>query len=483
MHKYITDRLYIMDVKSLSCNIVVIGAGIAGIEAIKELSKYDDNFIIIEEGPLGSTLQRYGDIPSNILMGSALKLKSLVDIEKYGIKLNGLYSFDTSNVMNSLRAIRAKATNEVLAYLYHIDENKRIIGKAKFIDNNKVMVNDNIEIEFKSAIIATGAKSYIPYELSSLGDILTIKDIYNLDDIPKSLAVFGTSLQGLVIGQALSYLGTKVVVFADDNIWNITDNIVSNTARDILQKNIHFEVNSTITQIQKEENGYGIYYLDNNKYENYIFTADILSSAVPVANIEGLNIKNISLALDEYGFIEVNQETMQTNLPHIFAIGDVVNRFYSNTKSINDARIAAFNAAHYPYIKKKEQSYVRLDILNSDPPMAVVGLSFEQMKQRSRNGHSFTVSDGRMADGIYRARHEDGGVLRLYTDDKDALILGAEICGYGADQIAKFLAQIIANKKTIFDLEQYDFYIPSYEEVIAKAVGLGIKTVKRKGKY
>lgn len=472
-----------MDVKSLSCNIVIIGAGIAGIEAIKEISKYDDNFIIIEEGPLGSTLQRCGDIPANILMSSALKLKNLFDIDKYGIKFNGFYSFDTSNVMNSLRAIRAKATNEVLAYLYSIDENKRIIGKAKFINKNKIMVNDNIEIEFNSAIIATGAKSYIPYELSSLGDILTISDIYNLDDIPKSLAVFGTSLQGLVIGQALSYLGTKVIVFADNNIWNITDNMIAVTARDILQKNIHFELNSIITQIQKEEKGYGIYYLDSNKYENYIFIEDILSSAIPVANIEKLNLKSIALELDEYGFIAVDQKTMQTSLPHIFAVGDVVNRFYSNIKSINDAKIAAFNAAHYPYVKVNEHQNVRLDILNSDPPMAVVGLSFEQMKQRARNGHTFTVSDARMADGIYRARREDGGVLRLYTDDNNALILGAEVCGYGAEQIAQFLAQIIANKKTIFDLKDYNFHIPSYEEVIAKAVSLGIKTIKRKGKY
>lgn len=469
-----------MTIKNLSCNTVIIGAGSAGVAAFQEYLKYDDNFIVVETGPLGTTLQRSGDIPANTLMSAALQVNSLSTLYKYGINLQGSHSFDTTQVMNSLRAIRAKGTNEVLSYLYRLEESKRIIGRARFINQNEIIVDDHIHIDFKCAIIATGAVPLVPYELAIKGNVLTLPDIYELDDVPKSLAVFGCQNQGLVVGQALSYLGTKVIVFADENIWQITDNIVLNTARDVFQKNFNLEVNAKITEIDPDEKGFGIYYLDCNDYENYIHVEHILSSSASIAKTDGLNLKALNISINNNGVIEVNNRTLQSSVGNIFAIGDVANAFHSTSKAINDAKVAAYNASHYPYVKSKNINEIRLNILNSDPPLAVVGLSFNQMKERARYGKPFIASEGRMSDGIYRARHKDGGIIRLYTDEDTTLVLGAEICGYGADHIAQFLAQAIVSQKTIFDLENFVFYKPSYEEVIAKAVASTIKALKRK---
>lgn len=182
-----------MDVRKVECQTLVIGAGTAGIEAYKSAVKDGLDCVIVDSGPLGTTAQRSGELPVSLLMSAGQSLHAIENLEDCGITFPSKVQADTSNVMVSLRAVRARATSEVLSFMYRIPENKRIRGKAKFIDAHTVVVDDCIEISFNTAVIATGSSPLVTYEQSRLKNILTTNEFFELEKLPKSVAVFGSS--------------------------------------------------------------------------------------------------------------------------------------------------------------------------------------------------------------------------------------------------------------------------------------------------
>ena len=167
-----------MDARKISCDCLIVGAGSAGIEAYKAAKQNGAQCILVESGPLGTTAHRTGDIPSCLLFAAGKAAHTNADAEKFGLKFKNKASFDKSNVLNSLRAARAQSTTEVLSFLYKIPDHERIIGKAGFIDAHHVHVGENLIIEFKTAVIATGSTPVIPYELGKLGGILTTDEFF-----------------------------------------------------------------------------------------------------------------------------------------------------------------------------------------------------------------------------------------------------------------------------------------------------------------
>ena len=223
-----------MDVRKVECQTLVIGAGTAGIEAYKSAVKYGLDCVIVDSGPLGTTAQRSGELPVSLLMSAGQSLHAIENLEDCGITFPSKVQADTSNVMVSLRAVRARATSEVLSFMYRIPENKRIRGKAKFIDAHTVVVDDCIEISFNTAVIATGSSPLVTYEQSRLKNILTTNEFFELEKLPKSVAVFGSSKIGLELGQALAYLGVDVAVFGQRKLWALTDDSILTVAHQML---------------------------------------------------------------------------------------------------------------------------------------------------------------------------------------------------------------------------------------------------------
>ena len=107
-----------MDIKKLSCHTVVIGAGTAGIEAYKHATLGGKSCIIVDTGPLGTTAQRSGELPISLLMSAGKAMHAYDDLSKCGVTFSSKLVYDTSNVLSSLRSVRARATAEVLAFMY-----------------------------------------------------------------------------------------------------------------------------------------------------------------------------------------------------------------------------------------------------------------------------------------------------------------------------------------------------------------------------
>lgn len=467
-----------MGVKELSCQVLVIGAGSAGIEAYKNAVTQGKDCIIVDTGPLGTTAQRSGELPVSLLMQAGLSLNAMNNLQDLGIVLPAKVSADTSNVLSSMRAVRARATAEVLSFMYKIPESKRIRGLATFIDPHCVKVDEHTQITFETAVIATGSSPLVTYEQSKLKNILTTNEFFELEKLPKSVAIFGSSKIALELGQALSYLDVEVAVFGQRKLWSLTDDSVLTVAHQLLSSKFNLLVDTYITSMEDEidEEGYAIYYIDDRSYENYLHMQSVIAATDRIPNINGMNLPTIGIKLSRTGCILNDPLTQQTSVPHIFAAGDVCHDHQLSSIAISEGKVAGLNAATYPSLVNKP-SQVPVDIVYTDPALAIVGKNLDEMREYARNTHdNFIISEVRLLQGHIRGLREDGGIINIYTSIKSHLILGAEICAYKGDQIAQFLALAMQKNMTVDELSQFTYCHLSAESVI----GLAAKEALRK---
>ena len=149
--------------KQMQCDTVVIGAGSAGLAAFRKASENGALCILVDQGPLGTSAQRSGELPLSLLMSAGEALYSASHLENFGIETINSSSFNIDKVLNSLRAVRSRATSEVLSFLYKIPEERRLRGQASFLDAHTIRVEE-CEVKFKTAIIATGSSPLVTYD-------------------------------------------------------------------------------------------------------------------------------------------------------------------------------------------------------------------------------------------------------------------------------------------------------------------------------
>ena len=474
-----------MDIKKLSCHTVVIGAGTAGIEAYKHATLGGKSCIIVDTGPLGTTAQRSGELPISLLMSAGKAMHAYDDLSKCGVTFSSKLVYDTSNVLSSLRSVRARATAEVLAFMYRIPENKRIRGQASFVDDHTLSVDNSILITFETAVISTGSSPLVTYEQSRLKNILTTNEFFELDNLPSSVAIFGSSKVGLELGQALSYLGVDVVVFGQRKLWFLTDDAVLTTAHQMLSSRFNLYVDTYITSMENDEDGYVIYYIDGRSYENYLHMDSVVAATDRIPNVSGMNLQKIGVKMDFTGCIKCDPKTLQTSVPNIFAAGDVCHDHHLSSVAIAEGKQAGLNASTYPNLTEKKEP-VRLEIVHTDPVLAIVGNTLDQMREYAKKtGDLFITTESRLSQGHFRGLREDGGILSIYTSIKTHKILGAEICAYKGDKIAQFLALAMENSMTVEMLAAYEYFHLSAESAIGDAAReavekLNIKKLRKK---
>lgn len=470
-----------MDVRKVECQTLIIGAGTAGIEAYKSAVKNGQDCVIVDSGPLGTTAQRSGELPVSLLMDAGLSLHAIENLDECGISFATKVKPDTSNVMVSLRAVRARATSEVLSFMYRIPESKRIRGKAKFTDSHTVIVDGCIEITFKTAVIATGSSPLVTYEQSRLKNILTTNEFFELEKLPKSVAVFGSSKIGLELGQALSYLGVDVAVFGQRKLWSLTDDTILTVAHQMLSSRFNLYVDTFITSMEDEEDeGYAIYYIDDRGYENYLHMQSVVAATDRIPNIAGMNLQNIGVKLDRTGCISVDPGTLQTSVANIFAAGDVCHSDHLSSVARSEGFDAGANAATFPDLNKR-RTQIRVDIVFTDPVLAIAGKTLNEMRDYAREtGDTFITTEVRLSQGHFRGLREDGGMLSIYTSVRTHKILGAELCAFKGDKIAQLLALAMENGLTVETLAKYSFFNLSAETVITKAAQEALKKLNKK---
>ncbi|MBC7660949.1 MAG: dihydrolipoyl dehydrogenase [Chitinophagaceae bacterium] len=443
-------------------DLVIIGAGTAGLTAAKEAEKITSNIILIDRGPLGTTCSRVGCMPSKILLQIAHDYRRVKSLAASGIWRDGDKGrLDRRHLMLKLREKRDHfvkyALEDTLAF-----GDRFIQGEAQFIGPSQIRIDGKLEITAQKIIIATGSSPVVPKEWQSYKSrIVTTDDLFEMEDLPEKWGVIGLGPLGLEIGQALAWLDCDVSGFDKrEQLGGIRDTAVQTKALEGLRRDFPIMLGVDVS-IEKDHGG-------NNKalclkYGSQVQKVDrVLAALGRKANLEHLNLEAAGLMLDAKGKLSCDPSTMAIKDTQVYLAGDVDAERAVLHEGADDGRIAGYNS-----VRPGDTSFQRrvsLRICFTTPNIGSVGQSLNELSAPVVGEAKFDNQ------GRSYIMEENFGLLRIYAQQTTGLILGAEFIMPSGEHIGHILAAAIEQKATVHELLRVPFYHPTIEEGLRTAL-------------
>ncbi len=454
-----------MVMKTLDSDVAIIGSGTAGLNALREVEKAGANWLLIESGEYGTMCARTGCMPSKLLIAAAEASHTIDHACAFGIHVENKF-IDTGAVFDRVRNERDRFAGFVVESTEARPQEFRIKGHAKFIGPNRLQIDDHTFINAKSIVIATGSEPFIPPLFEKIKEhILINDDVFELRKLPQTLAVIGTGIIGLELGQSLQRFGVETTFFSHSGrIGALTDPTLQKNVRDVLYKELSFNLNSEITHVEKIASGFNLKWKDlqnNEQQQNFekILVSTGRKSTLQRLNLEaaGINLKNIK---DEW-----NEQTTQLGSLPIFIAGDAAGHKQILHEASDEGRIAGKNAVLYPNILPQTRR-TPLAITFTDPQMALVGKVYSDL-----NADSFEIGEVSYDDqGRARVMNQHRGMIRVYAKKVDCTLVGAELFSPRAENLAHLLAWAVQQKMTVLQALEMPIYHPVLEEGVRTAL-------------
>ncbi|EHA1080909.1 dihydrolipoyl dehydrogenase [Photobacterium damselae] len=458
--------------KTLNVDVAVIGGGTAGLGSYRAAKAYTDSVVMIEGGPYGTTCARVGCMPSKLLIAAAESVHQIEKAPGFGVHPQGEIVINGREVMDRVKRERDRFVGFVLEGVDEIPAEDKISGYAKFIDNNTLMVDDHTKIIAKRIVIATGSRPAYPAVWNELGDRLVINDdVFEWDDLPNSVAVFGPGVIGLELGQSLKRLGVDVVIFGlGGQVGPLTDPEVMAYANKTFNEEFYLDPDVKVESMVRNGDAVEIKYLGKDGQLKEITVDYVLAATGRRPNVDKLAIENTSLELDDRGVPKADYYTMQTSVATIFIAGDASNQIPLLHEAADQARIAGDNAGRFPDIRAGLRRS-KLSAVFSDPQIAMVGETYKEITTRLGTCGCFATGDVSFENqGRSRVMLRNKGMLHVYGEQGTGRFLGAEMIGPDAEHLAHLLAWAHQNQMTISQMLDMPFYHPVIEEGLRTAL-------------
>lgn len=441
-------------------DVAIIGSGSAGLYALGKVKPSGKSFVLINGGELGTSCARVGCMPSKALIQAASDYSRRKILGRYGVEGHDGMEIDINETMEYVQDMRDTFVDRVQSNSTdHMSDEVLITGYARFVEPNLLEVEGR-QIRAERIIIATGSRPVLPKAWEQFGDrIITTDSLFELEEMPMSMAVIGLGAIGLEIGQSLSRLGVDMTGFdLLDTIGGIEDPEVANTALSILGMDfpIHLGASAEIT----EESGK----LRVTAGENSVLVERVLASLGRTPNIETLELQNAGVELNARGIPVYDKHTMQVGSSHIFLAGDVNGEALLLHEAGDEGRIAGNNAVSEQITPFQRKTHISINFC--DPNICHVG------KRWSELDHDKTaVGEVKLAPvGRALIMGKNRGVIRVYADKASGKLLGAAMICTNGENLAHLLAWCIQQGLTVGDLVQMPFYHPVIEEALQAAL-------------
>ena len=445
-------------------DVAIIGAGTAGLSARREVARKTDRYVVIDDGPLGTTCARVGCMPSKVLIEVAKAFHRREIFEGVGIRGGDGLSVDGRAVMAHVRKLRDRFVGGVLRGSEEWMASKLLRGRARFLSPTELLVSGEggeERIEAGAVVIATGSSPIVPGPWRALQHRLVDTDeFFELEDLPESVAMIGLGVIGLELGQALSRLGTEVRVFTlDKRLGGLSSPKLQDYALELLRA----EMPVALAGVDSLEERDAKLIVTAGGEEHAVDKAFLAMGRRP--NLEGLGLENLDLEMNgkmpafDAGTFRIG------DLP-VYLAGDVNAQRPLLHEAADEGRIAGYNA-----VRDKDQCFRRrtsLAITFSDPNIAVVGKSHEQLVSEGTDFVSGEVSFEGQGRAIVKL--EDKGLLQVYAERESGRLLGAELVAPNGEHLAHLLAWAVAAGLNAQDTLSLPFYHPVLEEGVRTAL-------------
>lgn len=443
-------------------DVAVIGAGTAGLRAYRDARKSTDSVVLIEGGDWGTTCARVGCMPSKLLIAAAEAAQAVRDAPGFGIAA-GAPRIDGPAVMARLRAERDRFVGHVMEEVRAFPDAHRIAARARFLSNTRLALDDGRALEARRIVIATGARPRLLPIFEGLGDrLITNADLFEFDDLPASVAVFGAGVIGLELGQALHRLGVRVTLYGKGGfVGPLTDPVIRDDAAALFQAEMPFHPDA---DARPQATAEGVRVTCDGRSETF---ERVLAATGRQPNLDGLDLDATSLALDDDGVPHHDPTTGQCGDSSVFIAGDATAEEPLLHIASHEGGVAGRNAARFPDIRSTPRP-TGLTILFTDPQIALVGRTRAGL---DRDGTDFAVGAlDWSAQGRAQVMRVDAGRLHLYGARATGHLLGAEMIGPRAEHLAHLLAWCIGSGLTVSEILALPFYHPVLEEGLRTAL-------------
>ena len=452
---------------SRQVDVAVIGSGSAGLPAFRAARKYTENIVLIEGGTYGTTCARVGCMPSKLLIAAAEAAHSVEAASGFGVHASKP-TINGEEVMGRVRRERDRFVSFVLKDVENIDEKHLIRKHATFLDDRTLQVGDST-IDAKTIVIATGSSPIVLPMFDEIGDRLIVNDdIFEWGTLPESVAVFGSGVVGLELGQAMHRLGVRIRLFGrSGSIKPLSDMAIRDYAEKVFKSEFFLDTKANLLGLERVVNKVKIRFLDHEdgieKAEKFDY---VLVATGRSPNVKGLGLENTSLKLDSRGVPIFDPATMQCGNSSVFIAGDANNILPLQHEAADEGYIAGDNAGRFPEIKPGLRRSP-LAIVFCDPQIAMVGQSWKEIE-----GQKDVVVGKIFFEGQGRSRVilKNKGLMHIYADRNSGLFLGSEFIGPQAEHLAHLLSWAHQQKMTIPQMLQMPFYHPVIEEGLRTAL-------------
>ena len=437
-------------------DVAVIGAGHAGLNAIKEIRKQTSDFVLINGGALGTTCARNGCMPSKAMLEIANLMEQGHRLDRLGLGSDRGRDRADPIVLDELRELRDTFVDLILANSTDELGDELIEGYARLVTPNRILVDDGTRVEAGSIVVAAGGRSQVPEKWASLDDgTVTSESVFELDRLPGSIAVMGLGPIGLELGQALHRLGVEVHGFDQSlRIARISDPEINAESIRIFQREFPIHVGTGI-EIRRDGRGFRV-----SHDQGSVVVEKLLIATGRVPNSIDLGWEKAGIMTDENGLPVFDPGTLQVPDTRIFVAGDATGAPANLQRAAIEGRVAGFNAANARPMTVP--SSTPMSIVFSDPNIVEVGRRWDLLDPE-------TTAVARIRFGpVGRAMimRKNRGLLKLYADRRTGILLGGSMVGPGCEHLAHLLAGFVQQGLTAGEAASMPFYHPVIEEAL-----------------
>ncbi|UDG81374.1 Dihydrolipoyl dehydrogenase [Candidatus Profftia lariciata] len=418
---------------TINTQVVVLGAGPSGYSAAFRCADLGLDTIIVENySVLGGVCLNVGCIPSKALLHIAKVIK-----ENKILINNGIFSGEFKINIDTIRTWKEKIINKMIISLANIAKQRQVNivhGLGAFISAHtiKVIGNNSITIiNFDYAIIATGSRPIkmpcIPYEDPRVWDST---DALTLKVIPKKLLVIGAGIIGLEMSTVYHALGSHI------DLVEVSDQIISPADKDMAQilyqrisKQFNIMLNTRITRVEAKQDGIYVTMEGKNAPNKTQCYSAILVAIGRIPNSQLIDAYKACIEVNENGCIYVDQQ-LRTNIPHIFAIGDIIGQPMLAHKGIHTGHIAAEVIAGMHHFF---DSTIIPSISYTEPELAWVGITEKEAKRKDIIYKTTTFPW--LAAGRAIISNCSDGMTKLIFNKKSNCIIGGAIVGTNGGEL------------------------------------------------
>jgi len=452
-------------------DVTVIGAGPGGYVAAIRCAQLGMKTALVEKyDSLGGTCLNVGCIPSKALLDSSEHyFAAKENFSNHGINLNDL-SVDMPKMIQRKNEVVSQ-TVKGIEFLMKKNKIDVFHGHASFFEINKMKVlkkdGENLVLESGKFIIATGSKPIVPDAFNyDKKRVITSTEALGIQEVPKKMVVIGGGVIGLELGSVYARLGTKVDVieFMDTLVPSMDTECVKELQKSMQKMGVTFHLNAQVTRVEPKGKSVDVYYKFKNTEEEIKQQADYcLVSIGRKPYTEKLGLENIGIKMDEKGKILVNNH-LQTSIPTIFAIGDVVQGpMLAHKAEEEGVFVAEFMAGQKPHINYN----LIPNVIYTWPEVAGVGQTEVQLKAA---GIPFKVGKFPFkALGRARASMDMEGLVKILCHAQTDEILGMHITGARAADLIAEGVTLMEFRASAEDVCRMSHAHPTYAEAIKEA--------------